>query len=107
MQRVERRGLAQRVVADLYDRPARIAQNRELYENASDAYTLAFELVLTPLILAFLGHFVDRAAGTGFVVALGFGIVGVLGVSYRAYKAYTARMKELSVGKPWAKRDQA
>jgi F0F1-type ATP synthase assembly protein I len=93
----------QRAVDDLYDRPARAAKTRELYQNASDGYTLAFELVLTPLLMALLGHFVDRALGTGVVVALIAGIVGVLGVSYRAYVAYTARMKQLEVGKPWAK----
>jgi len=101
MDRAERRGLIERAVADLYDRPARVAENRELYSNASDAYTLAFELVLTPLILGFLGHLVDRAAGTSVVFALVFGVVGLLGVSYRAYAAYTARMKQLSEGKPW------
>jgi F0F1-type ATP synthase assembly protein I len=101
MDRAERRGLIERAVADLYDRPARVAENRELYSNASDAYTLAFELVLTPLLLALVGHFIDRAAGTGVVFALVFGIIGLLGVSYRAYLAYTARMKQLSEGKPW------
>ena len=104
MDRAERRGLIERAVADLYDRPARVAENRELYSNASDAYTLAFELVLTPLLMALLGHFIDRAVGTGVVIALVFGIVGLLGVSYRAYVAYTARMKQLSAGKPWEKK---
>ena len=105
--RVERPSLAERVVADLYDRPARVGQNRALYQNASDGYTLAFELVLTPLLMALLGHFVDRAVGTGVLVALSFGVIGLLGVSYRAYVAYTARMKQLAEGKPWAPKDPA
>ena len=76
---------------------------RRLIENLHDANTGAFELVLTPLVLAGIGVLVSQAVGGGRLLPFVFGLVGFAGACYRLYLDYTARMKKASEGKPWAK----
>jgi F0F1-type ATP synthase assembly protein I len=64
---------------------------------AGEGSTHAIELVLTPLVLAVAGIFVDRWLGTApvFTVALcAFGVVGSFATTWYRYEA---RMKRLDV----------
>ena len=70
--------------------------------NLQDANTGAFELVLTPMLFALIGYFVDGAAGTRPVFTVILGALGFTGAVLRLYFDYVARMKKASEGKPWA-----
>ena len=100
MQRVERRrGWTHRVAGLFTISPAQ----RRFIEELGNSNTGAFELVLTPLILALAGYGLDRVFGTRPVLMLVFGIVAFFGVVYKIYLEYTLRMKQAEEGKPWAK----
>lgn len=100
MERVQRRqAWGQRIGALFTIGPSQ----RRFLENLSDANTGAFELVLTPLLLAFVGYFIDGAAGTRPVFTVALGALGFVGAVLRLYYDYVARMKKASEGKPWAK----
>jgi hypothetical protein len=47
---------------------------RDVNNGFGDGLATAFELVVTPLLLGFVGYLVDRWLGTQLVFALGFGL---------------------------------
>jgi hypothetical protein len=55
------------------------------------------------MLLGVIGHDVDGRLGTGFLLAFVFGAAGLACESYRFVRAYTAKMKLVEKGKPWAK----
>jgi hypothetical protein len=100
MQRAERRSVVVQRFAALFT----IGPNqRRFIENLNDANTGAFELVLTPLILAGLGVWLASSVGGGVLLPLIFGFIGFFGVTYRLIAQYKIRMKKAEEGKPWAK----
>ena len=100
MERVERRqALVQRVGALFTIGPTQ----RRFIEDLSSANTGAFELVLTPLLFALIGYFIDGALGIRPVLTFALGFLGFAGAVLRLYFDYVARMKKASEGKPWAK----
>jgi F0F1-type ATP synthase assembly protein I len=81
---------------DLRDRQA-------TYNGFGDALALAVEIVVTPLVFAFLGWLIDRAAGTGPVFAVALGLFGVVGLAVRLYYRYREDMAREEEGKPWTR----
>lgn len=67
---------------------------RELNNGFGNALSKAVELVVTPLIFAFLGHLVDRWLNTGMVFAIGFGVFTLGYVSWKFYMGYDAKMRD-------------
>lgn len=66
---------------------------RELNNGFGNALSKAVELVVTPLIFAFLGHLLDLWLNTGMVFALGLGVFTLGYVSWKFYMGYDAKMR--------------
>ena len=81
-----------------------------------EAFSLAVEIVVTPLLFALLGWWLDSLLGTGpvlaiaewrrrqsqrVVLAIAFGLFGIVGQAIRIYYQYRARMEREEEGKPW------
>ena len=58
---------------------------------------------MTPLLFALAGFGLDRWLGTGPVLAIVFGLIGVVGVAVKSYYEYAARMAREEEGKPWTR----
>ncbi len=76
---------------------------RGLYQGLDDANVRAIQLVVTPLLMALLGVYLDHKLGTGPFLAIGLGILGLFGECVRAYTSYQIKMKQAEEGKPWVK----
>ena len=70
-----------------------LQQRQELYGGFGDTLARAFEIVVAPLLLGFVGHLIDGAAGTSPVFTIVLFLVGVVGVAAKLYYAYVADMK--------------
>jgi F0F1-type ATP synthase assembly protein I len=79
----------------------RQAQNRQLTNGMGDALARAFELVVGPLIFAFLGHLVDRWVGTRITFALVLGLFGLAGTFVKMWLTYGQDMKAQEAKAPW------
>lgn len=66
---------------------------RELNNGFGNALSKAVELVLTPLVFAFIGHLIDARFGTGMVFAIGLGVFTLGYVSWKFYVGYDANMR--------------
>ena len=62
----------------------------------------SFELVLSPVILALLGLWLDRAIGTTPIFTIGFAVVGFAGAAVMTYYRYGYSMRQLQADAPWA-----
>ena len=67
------------------------------------AFAQSIEFVVAPLLFALLGHFLDGRFGTGPVLAIAFGLLGVVGVAARSYLWYRAAIEREEEGKPWTR----
>jgi F0F1-type ATP synthase assembly protein I len=73
------------------------------WQGFGDALALGVEMVLTPLLFALFGWWLDGRLGTGPVLAIGLGALAIVGVSVRVYYDYRARMAREEEGKPWTR----
>lgn len=71
-----------------------LAERRDLNNGFGNALSKAIELTLTPLIMAFGGHLLDRWLGTGPVFALFLGLFTLGYVSWRMFSGYDQKMRE-------------
>lgn len=69
------------------------SERRELNNGFSNALGKAVELVVTPLIFAFLGHLVDRWLGIGPFFAIGLGGFTLGYTAWRMYHEYDEKMQ--------------
>ena len=83
-----------------------LRERQATYNGFGDALAHATELVVTPLLFALAGYGLDRLFGTGPVLAIVLGLVGVLGVAVKSYYEYAARMAREEEGKPWTRHRQ-
>lgn len=65
---------------------------RELTNQLNNSHG-SFELVLSPLILALIGMWIDSQIGSGPWVTVVFAVVGVLGATASLYLRYQAKME--------------
>ena len=71
-----------------------------------DGLGQAIELIVSPLLLALFGVFLDSLLGTRplfFVALLVLGAAGSFATAYYRYRAHSALLDE---GKPWTRRAQ-
>lgn len=69
------------------------SERRELNNGFGNAMAKAVELVLTPLIMAFLGHLLDLWLGTGMVFAVFLGVFTLGYVCWKFFSGYEATMR--------------
>jgi F0F1-type ATP synthase assembly protein I len=82
-------------------------QKREFNAGMNESHG-SFELVLSPLILALIGWFLDtRVTHTTPLLTVIFAVVGVVGATIKLFYTYRARMAELDAASPWAQRKGA
>jgi F0F1-type ATP synthase assembly protein I len=78
-----------------------LRERQATWQGFSDALAMAVEFVATPLLFALLGYWLDRVFGTGPVLAIVLGLVGLVGVVLRTYYWYQADVSREEEGKPW------
>ena len=61
----------------------------------------SFELVLSPVILAFLGFLADRQLGTGPWIMVVAAILGLVGATIKVVVEYKTKMAEHEANAPW------
>ena len=71
----------------------RVASDARLNRGYSDGMTRAFELVLTPAILAGFGWLLDRWLDLFPVLTITFAVLGVVGTFVKIYLGYEAEMQ--------------
>ena len=76
---------------------------RDLYNGAGEGMSRAFELAVTPAVIAGFGYLLDRWLGLLPVLTIIFFLVGMAGVVVRMYYGYDATMKEHEAASPWAR----
>lgn len=71
-----------------------MTQNRQLHsrQSAGDALSIAFELVATPAVFAFLGWLIDRALDTQPIFTLVLCLLTAVYAGWKAVKTYSDRM---------------
>jgi F0F1-type ATP synthase assembly protein I len=65
------------------------------------ALAQSMEIVVAPLLFALFGHWLDGRFGTSPVLAIVFGLIGVVAIALRQYLWYRASMDREEKGKPW------
>ena len=61
-------------------------------------------MVITPVLLGFLGAWLDSIVGISPILMIVFAALGVVGAFLSAYYRYEKRMVEHSRDKPWTRR---
>ena len=74
-----------------------------MWQGFSDALGMAVEIVVSPLLFALFGYWLDGRFGTGPVLAIAFGLLGVFAIALRSYLWYRASMDREEKGKPWTR----
>ena len=78
-----------------------LRERQATWQGFSDALAMAVEFVATPLLFALFGYGLDRVFGTGPVLAIVLGLVGLVGIVLRTYYWYQADVSREEEGKPW------
>ncbi|MGQ0744834.1 MAG: AtpZ/AtpI family protein [Acidimicrobiales bacterium] len=78
-----------------------------LYRGYGEGLSWAFELAVTPVLLAGGGYLLDRWLGLFPVVTIIFFLVGSAGLFARLWYGHEARMQALDAEAPWAARPPA
>ncbi len=73
----------------------------ELYNGAGEGLSRAFELALTPAIIAGFGYLLDRWLGLTPILTIIFFLVAMVGLIARMYYGYDAQMKQHDAAGPW------
>ncbi len=81
---------------------AAVAPQGELYNGFGEGLSRAFELALTPAIIAGLGYLLDRWLGLLPLFTIVFFLMAMVGLIARMWYGYDARMKEHERNGPWA-----
>lgn len=80
---------------------------QQLNRGYSDGMARGMELVLTPLVLGAIGWLLDGWLGTGHVLAVTFGVFGVVGIFVKMKLGYDRQMADVEAGKPWTRGSSA
>jgi F0F1-type ATP synthase assembly protein I len=70
-----------------------LATRRKINKGFSDGFTRAVEIVVTPVLLGFLGAVVDGWLGTRPLFTLGLAVFGVCGIVTKLWLGYDREMK--------------
>ncbi len=77
---------------------------REVNNGFGDGLAAAFEIVVTPLLVAFFGYLIDRWLGLHLVFALIFGLFTFGYMMYKLVHRYSADMARHDADAPWSRR---
>jgi F0F1-type ATP synthase assembly protein I len=80
-----------------------LRDRQALYNGFGNGLGQAVEMVLTPVLLGAFGALLDHWFGTGPVLMLVFGVIGVVGMALRTYYWYQAKIAAEEEGKPWTR----
>jgi F0F1-type ATP synthase assembly protein I len=78
-----------------------LRERQATWEGFDKAFAQSVEFVVIPLLFALFGHYLDSRFGTGPVLAIAFGMLGVVGMAARSYLWYRAANEREEKGKPW------
>jgi F0F1-type ATP synthase assembly protein I len=78
-----------------------LREQRKLNQGMGDSLARAFELVMAPLIFAFIGHLIDGWVGMRFTFALVLGLFGLAGTFAKMWFTYNYAMKAEEAKAPW------
>jgi F0F1-type ATP synthase assembly protein I len=81
-----------------------LRERQATWDGFGNGLSQAVEMVVTPLLFALFGWFLDTRFGTGPVLAIVFGVIGVAGMAARTYYWYRAAIEREEEGKPWTRR---
>jgi hypothetical protein len=70
-----------------------LATRRKINKGFSDGFTRAVEIVVTPVLLGFLGALVDGWLGTRPGFTIGFAVFGICGIFAKLWLGYDREMK--------------
>ncbi|MFM7060991.1 MAG: AtpZ/AtpI family protein [Actinomycetes bacterium] len=70
----------------------------------NDALSTSLTFVFGPVIFGALGALLDRALGTGPILMIAFGVLGLVAVATTIYYRYQAASAAEDAGKPWTRR---
>lgn len=70
-----------------------LATKRKINQGFNDGFTRAVEIVVTPVLLGFLGAVVDGWLGTRPLFTLGLATFGVCGIVAKLWLGYDREMK--------------
>lgn len=76
---------------------------QQLNRGYSDGMARGMEIVLTPLVFGAIGWLLDGWLGTGHILAVAFGIFGVVGIFVKMKLGYDKQMASAEAGKPWTR----
>ena len=80
-----------------------LRDRQPLWEGFDRALAQSIEIVVTPLLFALFGHWLDGRFGTSPVLAIVFGVLGLVAIVARSYLWYRAWMDREEKGKPWTR----
>ncbi len=75
---------------------------QQTYRGFGDALSMAFELVMTPLLFGLGGYGLDRWLGTSPLFTVVLSVLAIIGMSARMWYGYDARMRVHEAAGPWA-----
>ncbi|MGH9165503.1 MAG: AtpZ/AtpI family protein [Acidimicrobiales bacterium] len=81
-----------------------VVDKRDLYNGFGTTLARAFELVVTPLLFALLGHLLDGWLGTSPLFTVGLAVLGLAGTVVRMYYGYVADMERHTSQAAWTRR---
>jgi F0F1-type ATP synthase assembly protein I len=80
-----------------------IEHKRKLYNGFGNALSRALEFVAVPLLFGWFGHWLDGRFGTGPLLLVTLGVVGLVGVFMSAWYRYVEAMQAEEAKAPWHK----
>ena len=80
-----------------------LRERQATWNGFGNGLSQAVEMVVTPLLFALLGWFLDTRFGTGPILAIVLGSIGVIGMAARTYYWYRAEIEREEKGKPWTR----
>lgn len=83
---------------------ARRSDRRDLWQGFGDGLTQAFEMAVTPILFALLGHFLDGQFGTRPILTVFLVVFAMVGAFLRTWYHYLNRVQALEDGKVWHRR---
>jgi hypothetical protein len=84
-----------------------LATRRKINRGFSDGFTRAVEIVVTPVLMGFLGALVDGWLGTRPAFTIGLAVFGVCGIFAKLWLGYDREMKAEEARVPAGRRGAA
>lgn len=80
-----------------------LTARQKLNRGYSDGLSRALEIVVTPLLLGFIGRLIDSWLGTSPAFTLALGIFGVAGIGTKLWLGYDREMRKHEADLPGAR----